>query len=102
MSKNHLETYCTAIPTEVRDTLVRKKEIKRRAGGGKSYWASSAWSLGIFEDQYGLRFEADGADASQDIRENGQDDAKSKSDTSSNIEATATDGSPRSAKDEQP
>ncbi len=56
MSKNHLEYQCNAIPAKVREELLKKKEIKRRAAGGKTYWADSAKSLGIFEDQYGLRF----------------------------------------------
>ena len=56
MSKNHLENECTAIPSHIREELLKKKFIKRRAAGGKKFWADSARSLGIFEDQYGLRF----------------------------------------------
>ena len=56
MSKNHLENECKAIPSHIRDELLKKKFIKRRAAGGKKFWADSAKSLGIFEDQYGLRF----------------------------------------------
>ena len=56
MSKNHLENECKAIPSNIREELLRKKVIKRRAAGGKKFWADSARSLGIFEDQYGLRF----------------------------------------------
>ena len=56
MSKNHLENECKAIPSHIREELLKKKVIKRRAAGGKKFWADSARSLGIFEDQYGLRF----------------------------------------------
>lgn len=56
MGKNHLDSNCTSIPVEIRNKLLKLKENKRRAGGGKTYWADSAKYLGIFEDQYGLRF----------------------------------------------
>ena len=56
MSKNHLENECKAIPSPIREELLKKKVIKRRAAGGKKFWADSARALGIFEDQYGLRF----------------------------------------------
>jgi len=56
MSKNHLENECKAIPSNIREELLKRKVIKRRAAGGKKFWADSARSLGIFEDQYGLRF----------------------------------------------
>jgi len=59
MAKNHLDNNCTAIPEDVRNKLLKLKETKRRAGGGKTYWADSAKFLGIFEDQYGLRFSKD-------------------------------------------
>lgn len=51
------------MPARVRDELLKKKEIKRRAAGGKTFWADSAKSLGIFEDQYGLRFTKEVPDA---------------------------------------
>lgn len=56
MSKNHLDNHCSSIPAESRRRLLKLKESKRRAGGGKTYWADSAQALGVFEDQYGLRF----------------------------------------------
>jgi hypothetical protein len=56
MSKNHLDNHCNSIPAETRRKLLKLKESKRRAGGGKMYWADSAQALGIIEDQYGLRF----------------------------------------------
>jgi hypothetical protein len=56
MSKNHLCTFCSSIPEAIKRELVHLKAGKRRAGGGKQYWAEAARAMGVCEDQYGLRF----------------------------------------------
>ena len=81
MGKNHLENHCKKIPNEIRQELLRLKVSKRRAGGGKSYWADSAQGLGIFEDQYGLRFtkEMPGATKQQAVESNSGETEKDRS-----------------------
>ena len=56
MSKNHLSHHCTSMPDPLKQRLLDLKESKRRAGGGKQYWSEAARALGVYEDQYGLRF----------------------------------------------
>ena len=56
MSKNHFAFHCTAIPENAKQKLRSLKDGKRRANGGKNYWASTARALGVYEDRYGLRF----------------------------------------------
>jgi hypothetical protein len=56
MSKNHLCNHCNSIPEPIKQELLRLKSGKRRAGGGKQYWSEAARAMGVFEDQYGLRF----------------------------------------------
>jgi hypothetical protein len=56
MSKNHLCNHCNSIPEPIKRELLRLKSGKRRAGGGKQYWSEAARAVGVFEDQYGLRF----------------------------------------------
>lgn len=57
MASMHLCVQCTYVPDEVREHLVRSKDRKSSAGGGKQYWADGARELGIVEhDETGLRF----------------------------------------------
>ena len=56
MSKNHFSLHCGSIPEKVKLELLRLKDGKRRASGGKQYWSEAARALGVFEDKYGLRF----------------------------------------------
>jgi hypothetical protein len=56
MSKNHFSLHCTTIPEKPKHKLLRLKDGKRRAGGGKQYWSEAARALGVYEDRYGLRF----------------------------------------------
>ena len=73
MSKNHIDNHCSSIPAETRQKLLQLKESKRRAGGGKTYWAVSAEALGVFEDQYGLRFTKEAPDAAKNMNTSGKD-----------------------------
>jgi hypothetical protein len=56
MSKNHFSLHCTTISEKSKHKLLRLKDGKRRAGGGKQYWSEAARALGVYEDRYGLRF----------------------------------------------
>lgn len=51
-------TVCPNVPSDIR---ARLKELKTKthssATAGKEYWALTAKVLGVFQDQYGLRFE---------------------------------------------
>ena len=56
MATGHLCKRCSHIPVELREELVRLKECKSSAGGGKTYWGDGVRSLGVFEAPTGLRF----------------------------------------------
>ncbi|CAJ1966259.1 unnamed protein product [Cylindrotheca closterium] len=56
MAKNHLCKHCRYIPADVRQNLTGLRECKRRAAGGKKYWAEGAKVLGIYQCEDGLRF----------------------------------------------
>ena len=56
MSSIHLCEHCQYIPTDLREELVRLRNSKA-SGGGKLQWAERAQALGVYEDEYGLRFE---------------------------------------------
>eukprot|EP00980_Cylindrotheca_fusiformis_P001394 scaffold345_cov134-Cylindrotheca_fusiformis.AAC.5 len=56
MAKNHLCLHCRLIPSDVRTKLLGLRDCKRRAAGGKSYWAEGARVLGVYEAGAGLRF----------------------------------------------
>lgn len=56
MATGHLCKRCSHVPSELRIELVRLKECKSSAGGGKSYWGDGVRSLGVFEAPTGLRF----------------------------------------------
>lgn len=93
MSKNHLDNHCISIPAETRRELLKLKDSKRRAGGGKAYWADSAEALGIFEDQYGLRFSKEAPDLAKDAgyNENAKERLTSKEDTTEDPTSTSKD-----------
>lgn len=57
MASGHLCEYCQHIPSDLRSQLVRLRDRKSSAGGGKKYWADAISVLGVFEDGTGLRFE---------------------------------------------
>jgi hypothetical protein len=56
MATGHLCKRCNHIPSDLREELVRLKECKSSAGGGKTYWGDGVRSLGVFEAPTGLRF----------------------------------------------
>ena len=56
MAKNHLCKHCRYIPADVRQSLSGLRECKRRAAGGKKYWAEGAKVLGVYQCEDGLRF----------------------------------------------
>jgi hypothetical protein len=56
MAKNHLCEHCRHIPLEVKNQLIGLRVGKRRAAGGKTYWAEGARVLGVYETSNGLRF----------------------------------------------
>jgi hypothetical protein len=56
MAKNHLCRHCRLIPGETRRQLIALRDCKRRAAGGKKYWAEGASVLGVVQNEDGLRF----------------------------------------------
>jgi hypothetical protein len=56
MSSTHLCSHCTKIPQDIRSELLRLKDQRSTAGGGKKYWAKAAKAKGIIETAKGLRF----------------------------------------------
>ena len=56
LSKNHFSNHCRLLPEPARRHLVELRGDKRRAAGGKKYWAAGARVLGIEQYQDGLRF----------------------------------------------
>ena len=57
LSQQHLLDTCTRVPPKTRNELCALKNQKSYATAGKEYWGETAKVLGVFEDQYGLRFE---------------------------------------------
>jgi hypothetical protein len=57
LSQQHLLETCGKVPVTVRQDLTRLKTTKSGKTAGKEYWAATANALGVYEDQYGLRFE---------------------------------------------
>ena len=55
MAKNHLCRHCRLIPGDVRAKLVGLRDSKRRAAGGKKYWAEGVRCLGVIETPHGLQ-----------------------------------------------
>lgn len=58
MASSHLCEHCQHVPEAIRAELVKLKDRKSSAGGGKKYWADGVRVLGVYEDNDGLRFEA--------------------------------------------
>jgi hypothetical protein len=56
MAKNHLCRHCRLIPEDTRQKLIGLRDCKRRAAGGKKYWAEGARVLGVRQYNDGLRF----------------------------------------------
>ncbi|CAJ1966611.1 unnamed protein product [Cylindrotheca closterium] len=56
MAKNHLCKHCKLIPLNTKNQLLQFRDCKRRASGGKTYWAEGARVLGVYETSTGLRF----------------------------------------------
>lgn len=96
MGKNHLDNNCTSIPEEVRSRILRLKQSKRRASGGKTYWAESAKFLGIVEDQYGLRFSKE---SPNEGKESSADGSEYEGDWMEEDEERVTDSSRRGIPD---
>jgi hypothetical protein len=58
LSQGHLLELCPFVPAELREEMKALKSKKVSAAtSGKDYWANTAKALGVYEDQYGLRFE---------------------------------------------
>lgn len=64
MAKNHLCRHCRLLPEDVRQKLISLRDCKRRAAGGKKYWAEGAKVLGVHECIDGLRFKDSSTGAS--------------------------------------
>lgn len=60
MASGHLCEHCQHVPAPLRAELLKLKERKSSAGGGKKYWADGVRVLGVREDEDGLRFEKKG------------------------------------------
>ena len=43
------------IPQTTRDSLLKLRDCKRRAAGGKHYWSEGAQTYGIYQAHDGLR-----------------------------------------------
>ena len=59
MAKNHLCRHCRLVPEDTRQKLLSLRDSKRRAAGGKKYWAEGAKVLGVIQNGDGLRFRGD-------------------------------------------
>lgn len=57
MASGHLCEHCQHVPIPVRAELLKLRERKSSAGGGKKYWADGVRVIGVYEDDAGLRFE---------------------------------------------
>jgi hypothetical protein len=58
MAGRHLCEDCQQIPDSIRQDLVKLRDHKSSAGGGKKYWTTAARVLGVYEDETGcLRFD---------------------------------------------
>jgi hypothetical protein len=57
MASSHLCEHCQHVPRDVRAELLKLRDRKSSAGGGKKYWADGVRILGVFEDEDGLRYE---------------------------------------------
>lgn len=55
--QNHLCRFCRLIPDDVRSKLMGLRDSKRRAAGGKKYWAECVRCLGVHETADGLRLQ---------------------------------------------
>lgn len=56
LSQQHLLGTCPYVPAHIREEMQSLKNKKSFATAGKEYWAKTAKALGVYEDQYGLRF----------------------------------------------
>jgi hypothetical protein len=57
LSQQHLMESCQFIHPELRQQFMALRNEKSLATSGKEYWAKTAQVLGVYEDQFGLRFE---------------------------------------------
>jgi hypothetical protein len=57
MASSHLCEHCQHVPPDIRAELLKLRDRKSSAGGGKKYWADGVRILGVFEDEDGLRYE---------------------------------------------
>jgi hypothetical protein len=58
LSTTHLLEACPLVPPESRQHLkALQQNSKASRTAGKDYWASTAQALGVYGDEYGLRFE---------------------------------------------
>ena len=56
MASGHLCEYCPHVPDAIRRELLKLRERKSSAGGGKKYWADGIKVLGVHEAEGCLRF----------------------------------------------
>jgi len=56
LASGHLCEHCPHVPPQIRAQLLRLRERKSSAGGGKKYWGDGVRVLGAYEDEDGLRF----------------------------------------------
>ena len=57
MSATHLQVSCSAIPVKIRQDLAVLHQRRETTVGGKAYWVEACRSLGVVEDEIGLRFD---------------------------------------------
>lgn len=58
MASAHLCEHCPQLPDQTRNDLLKLRQCKSSAGGGKKYWADGVRALGVVEDGDILRFAA--------------------------------------------
>ncbi|CAB9525837.1 expressed unknown protein [Seminavis robusta] len=52
----HMLKECRTFPLDVRRDLIKLQTRKSAPGGGKHFWSEAAETLGVYEDEHGLRF----------------------------------------------
>jgi hypothetical protein len=57
MATAHISDHCQHVPDDIKTDLLKLRERKSSAGGGKKYWGDAVRVLGVLEDEDGLRFE---------------------------------------------
>jgi hypothetical protein len=54
MAGSHLCLSCQQVPPQIKSDLIRLREKRANASGGKRYWADGCVALGVYETPTGL------------------------------------------------